>query len=172
MFNVKYDFSCIHVNVPSTLAADIMAWGKTQVVDDDIFVTQKDPTFGREDEIHTTILYGIHSESPDQSTKLLSNCGPITATLGKVSVFTNPPKYDVVMIEVKSPDLCRLNELVSKNIPHTNRYGAYKPHITVAYVKKGRGWKHFGINQWSGIEFQCTDAVFSSKNGTKYQFFL
>lgn len=172
MFNVKYNFSCIHVHVPLPLSEEIITWGKDQVADDDLFVAQKDPTFGREDEIHTTILYGIHSELPNESIELLKNCGAIKATLGKIAVFTNPSKFDVVMIEVKSPDLCRLNELVAKNIRHTNRYGVYKPHITVAYVKKGRGWKHFGINRWKEVEFECTNAVFSSKNGSKYEFLL
>ncbi len=172
MLNVKYDYSSVHVDVPLPLAGDIVEWGKRQVLDDDVYVTQKDPTFGREDEIHVTILYGLHTDRSDQVLKLLENHGPIKAKLGKVGVFTNPYKFDVVMIEVVSPDLVVLNNILHKNVKYTNKYGEYHPHVTIAYVKKGKGWKYTGLSQWENQEFICNYAVFSSKDGTKQKFSL
>jgi len=170
MLNVKYDFSSVHVNLPGPLCDEIIDWGKKQIKDNDIYVLQKDPTFGREDEIHATILYGIHAESPQSTIKILQNQGPIKAKMGRVGIFTNPSNYDVIMIQIESDDLKRLNKLIVDNIPHTNKYGLYKPHVTIAYVKKGKGWKHFGAARWSGTEFECDYAVFSSKNGSKHKF--
>lgn len=172
MLNVKYDFSSVHVNVPSDLSNEIITWGKKQIKDKDIYVAYNDPTFGREDEIHVTILYGLHAESPSSTIELLKNQGPIKAKLGRVGIFTNPKNFDVLMIQVESEDLKNLNKLITSNMPHTNKYGMYKPHVTVAYVKKGRGWKHFGMSKWNGIEFECKHAVFSSKNGSKHQFLI
>lgn len=169
MLNVRYDFSSVHVNVPTPLAEEIIEWGKLQVTDDDIYVTQKDPTFGREDEIHATILYGLHTDKVENVSRLLENTGPIKAKLGKIGVFTNPHKFDVVMINVDSPDLRRLNSLLHGNLKYTNKYGGYNPHVTIAYVNKGKGWKHHGLSQWQGSEFTCNYAVFSSKNGSKHK---
>lgn len=172
MLNVKYDYSSVHVDVPNPLAKEIIDWGKLQVSDDDIFVTHNDPTFGREDEIHVTILYGLHSNSSKEAQELLAQTGPITVKLGKVDIFTDPFKFDVVMIEVISEDLRQLNNLLQTNVKFTNKYGAYKPHITIAYVKKGKGKKHKGLTCWQGVEFNCDYAVFSSKDGFKQKILL
>lgn len=167
MQNVKYDFSSCHVDVPSPHSDDIIEWGRSHVLDDDLFVTQRDPTFGREDEIHITILYGLHAENPDQVRDILKGAGPVRVKLGKMDVFTNPYKFDVVMIEVESDDLCDLNDMLQKKVKFTNKYPIYAPHVTIAYVKKGKGWKHHGNDTFEGREFICNYAVFSSKNGSK-----
>lgn len=172
MFNVKYNYSSVHVDVPNPLAVEIIEWGKKQITDDEIYVTQKDPTFGREDEIHTTILYGIHSENPDEIREIVGNSGTITAKLGKVGVFTNPYRFDVVMIEVISEDLRRLNKILDERIKYTNKYGEYKPHVTIAYVKKGKGWRHFGQSKWKDREFSCQNLIFSSRDGSKHHISL
>lgn len=172
MHNVRYDYSSVHVDVPSPLANEIVSWGRLHVTDDDIYVSQKDPTFGREDEIHITILYGLHTEHPDQVRDLLQKQGPVKVRLGKIGVFTNPFKFDVVMIEAVSDDLRRLNAALTENMRHTNKYGGYHPHVTIAYVKKGKGWQFNKWNVFEGREFACDYAVFSSKNGSKEKFVL
>jgi len=172
MKNVNYDFSSVHIDLPSQLAEEIILWGKDNISDDDIFVSQSDPTFGREDEMHATILYGIHSESPNQVEHLLADAGPITVKLNKIEIFTNPMKFDVVVIDVTSKDLTKWNGVLAEKVRHTNKYSSYRPHITVAYVKKGKGWKHRGKTKWEGEEFTADYVVFSSKNGVKDKIFL
>lgn len=166
MKNTQYDFSSAHVDLPTSLASEIQNWGNNKISDDHIFVSQTDPSFGREDEMHITVLYGIHSEKPDQVKKFVKD-GEIKVTLGKVEVFSNPLKFDVVVISVESPDLVDLNEKMRKDIEYTNKYSEYKPHVTVAYVKKGKGWQHQGYDKWEGKNFLCDYIVFSSKNGSK-----
>ena len=166
MKNTQYDFSSIHVDLPTPLAKEIQNWGNTKILDDDIFVSQTDPSFGREDEMHVTVLYGIHSESSEQVNKLIKD-GKLKVTLGKVEVFSNPLKFDVIVVAVDSPDLIALNEKMRKDIEYTNKYSEYKPHVTVAYVKNGKGWQHQGYDKWKGKEFSCNYIVFSSKNGSK-----
>jgi len=167
MQNTQYDYSSIHVNLPEPLAGKIVKWGRQKVSDDDIFVSQQDPSFGREDEMHVTMLYGLHSQSPDQAKEILKGEKSIKVKLGKVKIFTNPQKFDVVVIDVESDDLCRLNKKLRDVVEFTNSYKKYQPHATIAYVKKGKGWKHNELDKWAGQEFTCTQAVFSSKNGTK-----
>lgn len=167
MINAKYDYSSIHICFPQDLANSIINWGKTNISDDDIYVTHNDPTFGREDDIHTTILYGIHKEYID-----LKIQKTIKVKLGKINCFTNSPKYDVVVIDVISEDLKQLNKEMTETIEHTNRYGSYKPHATIAFVKKGKGKKHLNLNLWEGIEFDSNQIIFSSKEGPKYPFII
>src|SRR5574343_1207082 len=100
MHNVKYDYSSVHVDVPSPISDDIIRWGKQNIADDDIFCSQRDPTFGRENEIHITILYGLHAEYSDEIRSLLQNKGPVKIKLDKIGIFTNPYNFDVIMIEV------------------------------------------------------------------------
>lgn len=167
MRNVKYDYSSCHIELPKSLATEVVRWGQKNIGDNDIYVTQRDPTFGREDEMHITILYGIHSESSESVRKILEDSGPIRVELGKIQLFTNPFKFDVVVIDVQSDDLVRMHEKLQKSIKHTSKYPVYKPHVTIAYVKKGKGWKHHGVNIWDGTEFTADYAIFSSKDGSK-----
>jgi 2'-5' RNA ligase len=167
MQNTRYDYSSIHVNLPDSIANDIVKWALKKIGDNDIFVSQQDPSFGREDEMHVTMLYGLHSESSQETRKLLKNEKPVHVKLGKIEVFTNPQNFDVVVIDVESEDLCRLNKKLRDNLEYTNTYDKYHPHATIAYVKKGKGWKYRGLDKWMGQEFTCDSAVFSSKNGSK-----
>jgi len=172
MLNFKYDFSCVHVDLPLNLSNKIIEWGKKQIKNDDIYTSNKEIALGRENEIHATILYGIHSSSFIQAIELLKNTGPIKATLGKIGIFIKKKSYNVLMIEVDSPDLNRLNEILIKNIKHTNNYGSYKPHVTIAYVKKNKALKYANNTHWCGTSFTCNEAVFSSKNGSKHRFLI
>jgi 2'-5' RNA ligase len=172
MKNVSYDFSSVHIDLPKSLADEIMAWGKKHIHDNDIFVSQSDPNFGREDEIHATVLYGIHSDKSDQVRELVKDEKPLSVKLDKIEVFDNPPNFDVVVIKVVSEDMNRLNTLFSQKIKHTNKYKEFRPHVTVAYVKKGKGYKHKKVKDWIGREFKANYLVFSSTKGTKEKIFL
>lgn len=167
MQNVSYSFSSVHIDVGSPLSDDIIHWGRANVSDDDIFVSQTDPTYGREDEIHITILYGLHTERPDQVIETLQGEPPIKAKLGKVDVFSNPFKFDVVVVRIISEDLERLNRKLAAQVEYTNHYREYNPHLTIAYVKKGKGWRHSGLDRWAGEQVIANYAVFSSKDGFK-----
>ncbi len=167
MQNVKYDYSSTHVDVPETIGSDINNLGKKKIKDSDIFVSKIDSSFGREDEIHVTVLYGIHSDTSEEVAKVVSEKKSISVKLGDIDVFTNPDKFDVVVIKVISDDLKSLNTKLTDKIEFTNKYKEYKPHITLAYVKKGKGWKYHGLDYWKGKEFTTDHVIFSSKNGNK-----
>ncbi len=170
MHNVKYDYSSVHVLLPPELSNEIIEWGRNEITDDDIYVSQNDPSYGREDEIHATVLYGIHSDDPETVRPLIEGNGKIKVKLGPTDLFLSQ-KFDVVNIYVISPDLRKLNAKL-ETVPYTNKHGIYKPHVTVAYVKKGKGWKHRGIELWDGREFTCDYCIFSSKDGTKKKIWL
>lgn len=172
MRNVQYDFSSSHVDVPDPLSNDIIQWGRKNITDNEIYVTQGEMGYGREDEIHITTLYGIHDKSPERTENIVRGTKPLKITLGKTKVFSNPHRYDVVIIDVVSEDLRNLNERLTKDLEHTNAYGSYKPHVTIAYVKKGKGWQHKNVALWEGESFEANYLVFSSINGTKTKIYF
>ena len=165
MLRQNYDFSSIHVPIPDPLASEIIHWGTTKLRDENIYMY--DGTLGREDEIHATVLYGLHSESSQQTKELMQNEPPFVVKLGKLKVFSNDTRFDVVYIEAECDRLIELNKKLKKNVTYTTRYSRYEPHITIAYIKKDRGWKLYGASNFVGRDFECSYLIFSSKNGTK-----
>ena len=62
-----------------------------------------------------------------------------------ISLFENP-EFDVVKLEVnKTPKLEEIYKNLSE-FPNSNQFPDYKPHITIAYVKKGLGQKYVDPN--------------------------
>lgn len=122
---------------------------------------------GRETEPHVTVKYGLHTRVPEEVEQLVRSFPPVTIRLGLTSVFQNPGKdYDVVKIDVDSPDLMRLNRLLSK-LPHTDSFPVYRPHITLAYVKPGLGTRHTGLLDVNGMTLTCSKLTFSDPDGSK-----
>jgi len=99
--------------------------------------------YGLELEPHVTALYGIH----DDETTLddVKACLPITSTMSALVTgtgFFECPNYDVVKFEIHSPAIVQLNSTLIGNLPYTNDYPDYVPHMTVAYVNKGSGSRY------------------------------
>lgn len=106
---------------------------------------------GREPLNHITVLYGLHDHHPEGSKRVLASHKAPKVTYGRVSAFTSNPKFDVVKVDVHSPDLEKMHQSL-KQLPNTQKFD-YKPHTTVAYVKKGWG-QHYAdkLNRVSGLE--------------------
>jgi 2'-5' RNA ligase len=154
-------FSSTQVNLPPEIAvkqkAAAMAIPDSELAAD-----------GREDKAHVTVKYGLHTENAKEVADVLKGEPPIKATIGKVSIF--PAKegadYDVVKMDVDSPDLHRLNAKIAKNLDVTDTHPEYKPHITLAYVKPGEGAKYDGkANELTGQEVTLNNVEFSGRGG-------
>jgi len=165
-----HQFSSLQYNLPENLTNLIVDWGEKHICDGDIY-TDEDG-HGRELESHITVLYGIHDEESDRVRKLLEDIEPFSVLLRGITCFNSPEKFDVVKVDVSSLTLHFLNNLISKNLPTTQTYSEYKPHLTVAYVKKGKGKKYQGKYDFSGINSKVNKLVFSSFNGNKDEIFL
>lgn len=166
MNNVKYSFSSVHINLPDPLASDIIHWGRENIPENEVFKNPDDPSFGREDEIHVTVLYGLHSDSPQDTKKVLLTQKPLTIELGKISIFSHE-KFDVIKIDINSPELHKLNKKMTDFVTYTNKFKEYTPHVTIAYVKKGKGWKYSGNTVFDGKLFEANEVCFSSRSGKK-----
>lgn len=113
---------------------------------------------GKEDRAHITVLYGLHTKDPQDVAKVVQEwCRQegkhgLTAYLGDVSLFPaqeassqrGGADFDVVKLDVDSPDLESLHRYLAEHLEHTDTHPDYHPHVTLAYVKPGRGQRYAG----------------------------
>ncbi len=130
---------------------------------------------GREEEAHVTVKYGFHTDDAEEIRRVVEDFGTVYLKLGKTSIFPakeassqrGGDQFDVVKIDVESEDLHRLNSLLSDSLEHTDTHPDYKPHITLAYVKPGRGKKYVGDDTVEGEEVFGARLIFSDQEGER-----
>lgn len=127
---------------------------------------------GRETNPHCTVLYGLHETASPKSMPILSMFGPQKLRLGAISIF-ECDSYDVVKIEVESPSLTQMNWILRRLLPHTSTHKDYNPHITLGYVKKGKGKDYERTaHDLHGVEVTVGTVQHSTQNGVKTPFQL
>jgi 2'-5' RNA ligase len=157
-----YDYACamIYFDFPE------MENLHKQIDEVDVFVDPKDPTFGLETEPHCTLLYGLHEEvKVDKIRELLKGHKFGKCEIVNASLFENE-KFDVLKFDVKNEDLHRCNADLVK-LPHTTDYPKYHPHMTVAYLKPGKGKKYTEMFEGKTYELSPSHAVYSHPSGSK-----
>jgi len=157
-----YKFSSTQVNLPKEIADQIIDFGK-RIPDADL------ADDGRESEPHITVKFGLHGSDPKFVQDALKGEGPATVKFGKVSLFETNDEFDVVKVDVESADLHRLNKKVAESQPVTDTHPGYKPHATIAYVKKGRGAKYVGNNFLEGQTATLDSVAYSGRDGEKVE---
>ncbi len=162
---VTYSFSSVQFNMPATLATKIIKWGKEHISDSDLYVDGNE--YGREDEIHVTVKYGLHTNDIRKVKNIIHGFGPFSIKLGKVSRFVPDDKdYDVVKIEVESDDLSELHRMLEE-LPNTDKHPVYRPHCTIAYVRKGCCSDLSGNSDLAGYKASVSELTFSPTKGKK-----
>lgn len=157
----KHEYSTTHVVVPDDIAQKLRAFGRSIPAED----LAND---GREDTPHVTVKYGLHTNDAADVRPVLAGEHPISATFGQTSIFPaseTGSDYDVVKVDVHSTDLHRLNGKISGALDHTDTHPGYQPHMTVAYVKAGRGNTYAGNAFLDGTTAQFDSVVFSNRDG-------
>lgn len=162
-----HEFSSTQVNLPKAVSKEVIDTGNTLIPESELYTDPEDPSYGREETPHITVKYGLHTDKADDVRAILQNERPFAAKLGKISIFAGKgdTPYDVVKADVESPELHRLNKLIAAGTKVTDTFPDYKPHVTLAYVKKGEGEKYVGNTDLEGKEITFDAITFSSKNG-------
>lgn len=168
-----YSYSSVLYLLPEKIAKKIYNWGLKNIEDKHLYTNpEEDRSYGRENEIHCTVLYGIHDKKSDAVRKLLKDTTPFDIKLGKLSVFTNPESFDVLKVEVTGKKLHNLHNLLCNNLEVTQSYPDYNPHVTIAYMKKGTAKPFIGNDVFSDTVMKVDEVVFSSRAGVKSPIFL
>ena len=105
---IAHDFSSAQAQIPDPIATGIRYFGEmippAALADN-----------GCEDDIHVTIKYGIHTHDFTELRNLFVGVKPLKAVLGKVTLFDTNDDFDVIKVDVKSPDLQKMNKLISNS---------------------------------------------------------
>lgn len=157
-----YEYGCLMIYV------DIPKWSNfTDYVSVDDLYLPENERYGIEQDPHITILYGIHDDVHDnQIMSLFSNIksSDIQMDVDGIDCFNNED-YDVLKMNIKSDKLNDLNKL-AKSLEHTCTFPSYKPHLTIAYLRKNMGSKYEDKNFVIKID-NINKIVYSKTNGEK-----
>jgi 2'-5' RNA ligase len=126
----------------------IGALGHT-IAEDDLLPSEAHPSIDPSVILHCTLVYGVPLEV--HPTHILAErfwcaaekSGLPHATLNVKGVTTfDTEDGDCLVLLVESPQLTAAHEELSDLIKDYKSSFAYNPHVTMAYVKKGRGAKY------------------------------
>lgn len=140
---------------------------------EDIYDPENDGEYGIESEPHITLLYGIHSDEVDKDLahSMCKAIGEIELETEKISIFENDD-FDVVKLEIIPNDtLLQLRKIFIDTLPNTQNFPDYNPHITISYVKKGKGKKYIE-NFKESIKFSFNKVAYSDYEYKKKYFNL
>lgn len=161
----SYSFGSLQLDIDGDLRAQILKAAKL-LKDEDLAED------GRETNPHCSVLYGLHETASPKSMPILGMFGPQKLRLGAINIF-ECPSYDVVKIEVESPSLTQMNWILRRLLPHTSTHKDYNPHITLGYVKKGKGKDYERpAHDLHGVEVTVGTVQHSTQNGVKTPFQL
>lgn len=166
---LSYSYGCVMGRLPEPLASgvrDIAA----RIPDEYIYQDDKGES-GREDEPHVTVKYGLHTDDPQEVADVIGYYGPVSGELRGMSAFVNDNV--VLKMGVQSRELQRLNRLICQELEYTDTYPEYRPHVTVAYLKKGPAdnpyyFKNFYTDELEGEVFEIDKVEFSTPSGKRY----
>lgn len=173
----SHDYSCVMAPAPPKIANAVINWGKMNIDDDDLYDDEEEDK-GREDEVHVTVKYGLTEGQPSEELlRIIEETQPFDIEIGTCSIF-EAPEYDVVKFSVESRELRKLNARVSE-LPHEDQHPKYRPHMTVAYVRKGScndlvGKRLFDTDIPAELTYRVKALQFSCKgeDGEKSTLFL
>lgn len=162
-----HKYGCVMIDIPVSNWTEITS----SIDSEDIFHGDEngDPR-GIQKNPHVTILYGLHDDvTPEMVKSVFENyTGDINIKVDGIGIFEND-KFDVIKFNVV-PDssLQYLHDELSK-FPNSDQFTDYKPHITIAYVKKGTGKKYVKPEYKYEVK-NVNKITYSMSNGKKVYF--
>lgn len=159
----KHEFGCV------MLALDVPEWNEitSMIHPDDVYNHPTDPSYGIEKDPHVTLLYGLHPEVEDSQVEDIINKYKgqnLSLDILGIDSFQNAD-FDVVKFNVNpTQELKSINQELSQ-LPNSNQYPEYKPHITVGYLKPGLSQKYLDPNK--RLEHKIKGIEYSKPSGDK-----
>jgi len=157
--NAKYDCVMLYSNINKNV------WQKLldKIDKKDIYDPEE---YGLEKEPHLTIIYGIHSteNDKDEIIEKLKEYKSLKLKVKGIGFFEND-KYDVVKLDIEpSKELLSYRKDLIAETKNTQTFPGYHPHMTLSYVKKGKGKKY--VEKYNK-EFEFDTIIYSDHNYKK-----
>ncbi|MHA1833225.1 MAG: 2'-5' RNA ligase family protein, partial [Candidatus Baldrarchaeia archaeon] len=138
--NPKYDYGSVQTsNISEVLVSAI------KDIQDDI---DKDKLYDGEDEpgwvenglqklFHITVLFGVRDNIKDTIQQVFDKHRPVQIATNRIHYFSSDPNYDVAVVRCESKELTKIHDELKNKLENQETYPDYKPHVTIAYLKKG-----------------------------------
>jgi 2'-5' RNA ligase len=168
-----HEYGCVMLFIP----IEKKWWDNllNDIKDEDTYNPEGERDYGKQpyDEAHVTILYGIHEDVPDEDVEaLIEKMSAPEVTLSKIGMFDNGKQkgFDVVKFDVQGQDLHKMNKMFAE-LPHTNDFPDYHPHVTIAYVEGGTGKDYTKtLSKDDSLVVKPNKVVYSKADGTKKEY--
>lgn len=168
LINEGHSYSCLMFNLEGEIANKIIEYNLEYIPEETLVLSEAENNII---EPHITIFYGIHSNNYKSIKKYLHLLNrEIIVTLGKVDKFLSQD-CDIIKINVIDSEniLRNIWELIKKNVPNSNDFDSYSPHITLSYVQKDTCDNLIGDDYFDGMKIKLNLIKFSSHdNKTKF----
>lgn len=135
----EYAFMMVKYEMPSEIKKI-----QKDIDEDDIYIDDKDiDGYGIEDDAHVTIAPCLPNDVDlEEIKKLLPPIDYCGAYINNISIF-QCKDFDVLKGDVVSHTLRETNKKILSEFESYSEYkDSYKPHLTIAYLKKGTGEKY------------------------------
>jgi len=161
-----YKFGCVMLDLSFPNVSKI----HDKIKKEDLYTEKDNDKYGIEKECHITLLYGLHKKVTDEDVENIIDKYKLPAKVKilDVSLFENE-KFDVLKFNVSCRLLHSINKKL-KTLPFTSEYPDYKPHLTIAYIKKGKGKDYVKLFKEKEFELKPEKISFSKPDGKKSYF--
>jgi len=124
---------------------------------------------GLEEDPHITLLFGITDPAalPKLQNAVMLNFSSPRAAFSGIGVFEGDD-FDVLVVLVESPNLMEMHRVVEKTVVNEQTHPNYTPHVTLAYLKKGRADGYSDLKA-PEMSFPLDRLVFSRRDGSKVE---
>lgn len=163
-----YSYSCALLPLSDNTSSILKYWTRKMIPEECLYINPDEGIDGYEYTPHITVKYGLCDDKPDTLSNICNGCGPISIEFGKVDKFDANPNFDVIKVNVESDQLRILNDKISEEMSHDEKWDLYKPHATLAYVKKGECPDLMKSGFFTKLNDVIDQVCFSSKTGTEH----
>lgn len=158
----KHEYSCVMLFFDFPEMNEIHA----SIDEGDVYTDPDDPSYGLEKDPHITLLFGLHDNvTTEMVRKVIDNIQFEDCIIFNPSLFKNE-EFDVLKFDVSGGNLHECNKKLSE-YPHTTDFPDYHPHLTIGYIKEGKGKEY--TEKLKDMKYKLTPkhVVYSKPNGKK-----
>ncbi|KKM71441.1 hypothetical protein LCGC14_1430570, partial [marine sediment metagenome] len=138
--NPKYDHGTVQTSDVSETVTDAIKDVQNSIDKNKLYDGEDEPGWvenGIQKLFHITVLFGVNDNVKDAVKKVFDKYRPIHIETIGIKYFSSDPNYDVAIVRCKSEELTKIHNELKDTLENKDTYPTYKPHITIAYLKKG-----------------------------------